>query len=255
MIYIDTHVHLYDEQFLADESEMIQHAIDAGVTKMYMPNCDSSTTDGMLRIANQYPQHCFPMMGLHPTYVKANYKEELALVKEWLGKKKFYGVGEVGLDYYWDLTYKEQQIEAFETQIDWALAYNLPVIIHSRESVDDCIAIIRKKQNGKLKGVFHCFGSSTKEAREIMELGLYMGIGGVATFKKSTLPETIKEIGLSHIVLETDAPYLAPVPYRGKRNESSYIPLIAQHIAAVTGIAIEEIATITTQNAAKVFGD
>lgn len=254
MIYTDTHTHLYDEQLLADEHN-IQQAIDAGVTKMYMPNCDSSTVDGMLQLADKWPQHCFPMMGLHPTYVKENYKDELAIVKEWLGKRKFYGIGEVGLDYYWDMTYQQQQIEAFETQIDWALEYDLPVIIHSRDSIKDCIDIIRKKQNGGLKGIFHCFGGSVDEAQQIMELGFYMGIGGVVTFKKSTLPDTIKEIGFSHIVLETDAPYLAPVPYRGKRNESSYIPLIALHLATVTGIPIEEVAAITTSNAEKIFSN
>ena len=154
MIYIDTHTHLYDEQLNIDEPQMIQRAIDAGVTKMYMPNCDSSTVDAMLRIADMYPQNCFPMMGLHPTYVKENYKEELAKGEQWLAGRKFYGVGEVGLDYYWDLTYKEQQIEAFEIQIDWAIQYGLPVIIHSRESITDCIDIVAKKQKGKLKGIF-----------------------------------------------------------------------------------------------------
>lgn len=254
MIYVDTHTHLYDEQLMTDEAAMIQRAVDAGVTKMYMPNCDSTTVNGMLRMEERYAGHCYPMMGLHPTYVKDNYKEELALVKEWLSKRTFYGVGEVGLDYYWDLTYKEQQIEAFATQIDWALEYDLPVIIHSRESVNDCIDIIRSKQNGKLKGIFHCFGSGVEEAKQIMELGFYMGIGGVVTFKKSTLPDTIKEIGLSNIVLETDAPYLAPVPYRGKRNESAYIPLIAEHLATATGLPLEEVAAVTTSNAEKIFG-
>jgi len=255
MIYIDTHTHLYDEQLNPDEDAMIQRAADAGVTKMYMPNCDSSTVNGMLRIAEQWPKNCFPMMGLHPTYVKDNYQQELATVKQWLGKHIFYGVGEIGLDYYWDLTYKTQQIEAFKLQIDWGLEHNLPIIIHSRESIQDCIDIVKKKQNGKLKGIFHCFGSSVIEARQIIELGFYMGIGGVVTFKKSNLPEVIQEIGLSNVVLETDAPYLAPVPYRGKRNESAYIPLIAQHIATTMDTPIEEVAAITTRNAEMVFNN
>ncbi len=253
MIYIDTHTHLYDEQLNPDEDAMVQRAVNGGVAKMYMPNCDSSTVSSMLRIADKWAQNCFPMMGLHPTYVKDNYKQELDSVKQWLGKRKFYGVGEIGLDYYWDLTYKAQQIEAFELQIDWALEYDLPIIIHSRESIQDCIDIVKKKQNGKLKGIFHCFGSSIIEARQITELSFYMGIGGVVTFKKSNLPEVLKETGLSNIVLETDAPYLAPLPYRGKRNESAYIPLIAGQIATITGMPVEEVATITTRNAEMVF--
>ena len=255
MIYTDTHTHLYDGQLNTDEEAMIQRAIDAGVTKMYMPNCDSSTVNQMLRLADSHPLHCLPMMGLHPTYVKDNYKEELSAVQQWLSNRKFYGVGEIGLDYYWDLTFKQQQIEAFKTQIDWALQYDLPIIIHSRESITDCINIVRKKQNGKLKGIFHCFGSSIKEANQIIDLGLYMGIGGVVTFKKSTLPDVVKEVSLEHIVLETDAPYLAPVPFRGKRNESSYIPIIAEQIAAIKGIPVADVAAITTQNAEKIFSN
>lgn len=251
-MYIDSHTHLYDEQLTAD-GQNIQRAIDAGVTKMYMPNCDSSTIADMLQIADTYPANCFPMMGLHPTYVKENYKEELATVADWLGKRKFYAVGEIGLDYYWDLTYKAQQIEAFEQQIDLALKHNLPIVIHSRESTQDCIDIVHKKQNGSLTGIFHCFSGTADEARQITDLGLYLGIGGVVTFKKSTLPDIVKETSLDNIVLETDAPYLAPVPYRGKRNESSYIPLIAQHIAGIKNIAAEEVARITTQNAEKIF--
>jgi len=256
MIYdlrlIDSHTHLYDEQLLADEAQ-IQRAIDAGVTKMFMPNCDSGTITGMLQLADMWPANCMPMMGLHPCYVKEHYKEELNLVAEWLKKRKFYAIGEIGLDYYWDLTYKKEQKEAFETQIDWALQYNLPIVIHSRESTPDCIELVRKKQNGLLRGIFHCFSGTLEEAKEITGLGFYLGIGGVATYKKSTLPEIIKEMPLANIVLETDAPYLAPAPYRGKRNESSYIPIIAQKIAEIKNISIEEVAAITTSNSEKVF--
>ena len=251
-MFTDTHTHLYDEQLTIDEAQ-IRRAIDAGITKMYMPNCDSTTIEGMLQIADNWKANCMPMMGLHPCYVKENYKGELALVAEWLGKRKFYAVGEIGLDYYWDMTYKAQQIEAFETQIDWALQYGLPIVIHSRESTADCIDIVRKKQNGKLKGIFHCFSGTLEEAKQIVSLGLYLGIGGVVTYKKTNLPEIINEVGLTHIVLETDAPYLAPVPYRGKRNESSYIPIIAQKIAEITSTPIAEVAAITTANAANVF--
>lgn len=254
MIFTDTHTHLYDEQLAPDEAEMLQRALDAGVRKMYMPNCDSSTIDGMLRIAAAYPQHCYPMMGLHPCYVKENYKEELAIVVEQLATGKFYAVGEIGLDYYWDLTFKEQQIEAFGYQIDQALQYQLPIVIHSRESLQDCIDIVREKQNGKLTGIFHCFSGNEQEALQIVELGMYLGIGGVLTFKNSKLPDAIKNISPDNMVLETDAPYLAPAPYRGKRNESSYIPIIAEKLAEIKQVSIEQIAKITTHNSDKIFG-
>lgn len=253
MTFTDTHTHLYDEQLSADEAAMIQRALDAGVTKMYMPNCDSSTIAGMMAIAAKYPLHCYPMMGLHPCYVKENYKEELAIVEQQLSANTFYAVGEIGLDYYWDLSFKAQQIEAFEQQISLALQYNLPVVIHSRESLQDCIDIVKRKQNGQLKGIFHCFSGTGKEAKEIVDMGLHLGIGGVITFKNSKLPEALKDISMEHIVLETDAPYLAPTPYRGKRNESSYIPLIAEKLAEIMQMNPETIAEITTGNAAEIF--
>ena len=252
-MYIDTHTHLYDEQLMAEEDAMIQRALDAGVHKMYMPNCDSSTIEAMMHLARKFPENCLPMMGLHPTYVKDNYNEELAIVEEWLAKEKFYAVGEIGIDKYWDLTYLPQQIEVFEKQIDLALQYDLPIVIHSREATQDCIDVVQKKQNGRLKGIFHCFGGTLNEAKQIIDLGMYLGIGGVVTFKKSSLPEVLKETGLSNVVLETDAPYLAPVPYRGKRNESSYIPLIAEKLGDVFGMSKEEIGRISTENAVKIF--
>jgi TatD DNase family protein len=252
-MYIDTHTHLYDEQLTAEGDENIQRAIDAGVTKMYMPNCDSSTIAGMMALTEKRPQNCYAMMGLHPCYVKDNYKEELAVVEHWLAKRRFSAIGEIGLDYYWDKTHVAQQKQAFEQQIDWALQYDLPIVIHSRESTQDCIDIVRKKQNGKLNGIFHCFGGTLDEAKQIVGLGFYLGIGGVVTFKKSSLHEIVKEVSLDHVVLETDAPYLAPTPYRGKRNESSYIPLIAAKVAELKGMDIAEIAAITTKNAEKVF--
>lgn len=255
MIYIDTHTHLYDEQLATDEAEMIQRAIDAGVTKMYMPNCDSTTIAGMMNIAATYPANCYPMMGVHPCYVKDNYKEELKIAEQQLAQHKFYAVGEIGLDYYWDMTYQQQQIEAFEIQIDWALAHNLPIVIHSRESLQDCIDIVKKKQNGQLSGIFHCFGGNLQEAQQIVDLGFYLGIGGVVTFKNSTLPQVLAEIDLKHLVLETDAPYLSPMPYRGKRNESSYIPLIAQKLADIKQTDLNTIAEVTTANAVKIFGN
>lgn len=253
MIFTDTHTHIYDEQFSEDQDDMIQRSIDAGITKMYMPNCDRSTVDGMMKLAYKYPTHCYPMMGLHPCYVKENYKEELAFVAEQLEKERYYAVGEIGLDYYWDLTFKEQQINAFEAQIDLALQHDLPIVIHCRESLQDSIDIVRKKQTGALRGIFHCFGGNKNEAEQIIDCGFYLGIGGVVTFKNSKLPEVLADIDLSYIVLETDAPYLAPTPYRGKRNESSYIPLIAERLADIKQISIEELARVTTQTADKIF--
>jgi TatD DNase family protein len=251
-MYTDTHTHIYDEKLLAD-GQQIPRAIEAGVTKLYMPNCDSGTIDTMLQLADKWPHNCLPMMGLHPTYVNETYKQELAIVDEWLAKRKFHAVGEIGLDYYWDMTYKDQQLEAFEYQVDQALKYDLPIVIHSRESTHDCIEVVRKKQNGKLRGIFHCFGGSLEEAKQIIELGFYMGIGGIVTYKTSTLPEVIKALGLTNIVLETDAPYLAPVPYRGKRNESSYIPVIAQKVGDALGISAQKVGEITSANAGLIF--
>ena len=251
-MYIDTHTHLYDEKLVADPQQ-IPRAIAAGVTRMFMPNCDSETIPGMLALADQWPDNCFPMMGLHPTYVKENYKDELAIVADWLAKRKFWAVGEIGLDYYWDVTFKEQQKEAFAYQIDLALQYDIPIVIHSRNAEQDCIDIVRSKQNGKLTGVFHCFSGTTEQAEQIADLGFYIGVGGSLTYKKNTLPETLREVGIKNVVLETDAPYLAPIPHRGKRNESSYIPLVAVKIAEVTGIPYLDVADITTNNANKLF--
>jgi len=253
MMFIDTHVHLYDEVFAEDRDLMIQKAIDAGVGKLYMPNCDSTTIEGMLAIEAAWKDRCFAMMGLHPVYVKENFEEELGIVSGWLERRKFSAIGEVGLDKYWDLTYLEQQKEAFRRQIDLAAQYDLAVIIHSREATQDCIDIIREKQSGNLRGIFHCFSGTIEEARQVTELGFHLGIGGVVTFKKSNLPEIIAETDLEYLVLETDAPYLAPVPYRGKRNESSYIPLIADKVAIVKQLPLEEVARVTTENAQKIF--
>lgn len=250
---IDTHTHLYDDATIAAQDEHIQRALAAGVHKMYMPNCDSSTIDGMLQIAERYPQHCFPMMGLHPCYVKENYREELAVVEKYLGSHSFSGVGEVGLDFYWDQTFVKEQKIAFEQQIDWALAYRLPVVIHSRSSTQECLDIIKRKQKGDLVAIFHCFSGTPEQAQRVAAMGCYVGIGGVVTFKTSTLPEVLRAISLEHVVLETDAPYLAPVPYRGKKNESTYLPLIAEKIASVYEVPLSEVDRVTTENAGKIF--
>lgn len=254
MTFIDTHTHLYDEQFSDDIDSAIEKAIQLGVTSMYMPNCNSETINGMMQLAEKWPDNCIPMMGLHPCYVKEDYQQELSIVSDQLNKAKFAAVGEIGLDYHWDLTFKEQQIEAFEYQIDLAIKYSRPIVIHSRSSTQDCIDIVRNKQNGSLKGVFHCFGGTLEEAQQITEeLGFMLGIGGVVTFKNSKLGELLKHIDKKYIVLETDAPYLAPTPYRGKRNESSYIPLIAEKMVDIMQVSLEDVANITTENARKLF--
>lgn len=256
-MYIDTHTHLYDDRLSPEEQDaMILRAIDAGVHRLYMPNCDSTTIEGMMRIARDWPDACLPMMGLHPCYVREDPSGELALVKEWLDKAPFAAVGEIGLDYYWDKTYVPQQKQAFEQQIDWALEYGLPIVIHSRESTQDCIDIVRSKQNGKLSGIFHCFSGTQDEAGQIMELGgFYLGIGGVVTYKNSSLQPVVQQVPMEYLVLETDAPYLPPVPHRGKRNESGYLPLIAAKIAELKGLSPEEVGKITTANAVQIFGN
>ena len=208
----------------------------------------------MMEMAGRWPRHCKPMMGLHPVYVKDNFEDELRIVRDWLERESFIAVGEIGLDKYWDLSFLDAQQEAFTRQIDWALEFDLPIVIHSRESTRDCIEIVKQKQQGMLRGVFHCFVGTLDEAREIMDLGFYLGIGGVVTFKNSQLGDIVKATGLERVVLETDAPYLAPVPYRGKRNESSYIPLVARKLSEVTGLSMEDVAELTTANAEKVFG-
>lgn len=252
-LFVDTHAHLYDEQFDETRAADIQRAVDTGVDRIYLPNCDSTTIDPMMAMVRQWPEHCFPMMGIHPCYIKENYKEELAIAEQWLQREKFAAIGEIGLDYYWDKTFVPQQKEAFDLQMDWALAYDLPIVIHTRDSIQDGIDAVRAKQNGKLTGVFHCFGGTKEEAKQIIDLGFYLGIGGVVTFKKSTLPDVLQDIPLESIVLETDAPYLSPVPYRGKRNESSYIPLIAEKVAAIKQCGQEEVGRITSSNANRLF--
>lgn len=252
--FIDTHTHLYDKRFDDDREAAIQRCLDAGVSRLYLPNCDESTIAPMMAMAARWPEHCFPMMGIHPCYIGENYKQELAVAEAWLQKEKFAAIGEIGLDYYWDKTFVSQQKEAFDIQMDWAKTLGLPIVIHTRDSMQDGIERVKARQDGRLRGIFHCFGGSLPEAQQIIDLGFHLGIGGVATFKKSGLDEVLQHIGLEHIVLETDAPYLAPVPHRGKRNESSYIPLIGTKIAEIKNCSVAEVAEATTQNARAIFG-
>jgi TatD DNase family protein len=253
MNWIDTHAHLYGEEFSTDRTAMVERALTAGVSRLYLPNIDSNSIEGMLALEAQFPENCFAMMGVHPCYINENVEQELSVVREWLAKRPFKAIGEIGLDFYWDTTYREQQYLAFRSQLELAREHNLPVAIHSRESTRECIDEVKTLQDGRLSGVFHCFSGTLQEAKEIIDLGFYLGIGGVVTFKKSGLDKILEDIDLQYIVLETDAPYLAPVPYRGKRNESAYIPLIGEKIADVKNLKIADVAAMTTNNALKLF--
>ena len=254
MQLIDTHCHIYADAFDNDRPQMIQRALDNGVGRMLMPAIDSGEHDAMLLLEKQFPGQCLAMMGLHPCSVKEDVEEELTIVTNYFKQRAFLAVGEIGLDFYWDLSFKEQQLDAFHRQVELALHYNVPVVIHSRESTDECIRVVKEHQRGKLKGVFHCFSGTVEQAKQITDLGLYLGIGGVLTFKKSGLDGVIKEMELNKVVLETDDPYLAPVPFRGKRNECSYIKYVVQKLADIKQISAEEAAAVTTKNAEDLFG-
>ena len=254
MILTDTHTHLYAEEFLSDRSQSIQQAIDAGISRMFMPNIDVKSIQPMLDVAWSFPQHCFPMMGLHPCSVDEYVEENLFQIQKWFKKRKFYAVGEIGLDYYWSLDFKDQQIAAFKKQLQWAIQFDLPVVIHSRNANDDIISIITQMKHPKLRGIFHCFSGNAEQAKQITDLGFYLGIGGVLTFKNAGLDKAIEAVSLEQMVLETDSPYLAPVPHRGKRNESLYIEIIARKLAELKNVSLETVAQITTENSKKIFG-
>jgi TatD DNase family protein len=254
MNLIDTHCHIYSSEFDSDRPAMIARAENEGITKMLMPAIDVITHAAMFEVEDEYPGSCTSMMGLHPCSVKGNYHEEMKIAEEYFAARRFVAVGETGLDFYWDISFLKEQYQAFQQQIEWALHYNIPIVIHSRESLNECIDVIDKNQNGSLKGVFHCFSGSIGQAKKITDLNFYLGIGGVLTFKKSGLDAVIQQTDLKNIVLETDAPYLAPVPFRGKRNECSYVKYIAQKLAEIKRIPASEVATITTENAQRLFG-
>jgi TatD DNase family protein len=255
MNFIDTHTHLYAEEFDPDRDTVIQNAIGKNVDILLLPAIDRSYYERMMRVADLHRNHCFPMTGLHPTSVKGNYLEELAFVKETLEKDRdrLCGIGEIGIDLYWDKTYINEQAEAFSIQLDLAIEYQLPVAIHTRNSFEIAIEMIRHKNNANLKGVFHCFSGSVEQAYAATDLGFMLGIGGIITYKNPGLQKVVEVTGLEHLLLETDAPYLPPVPYRGQRNESAYIPLIAGKIAELRQVTIEEVAKITTGNAVNLF--
>ncbi|MBC8035562.1 MAG: TatD family hydrolase [Chitinophagaceae bacterium] len=250
---IDTHCHLYLPQFKADIQEVMKRAASAGVERFYLPAIDSSTTNDMLLLEEQFKGKCFSMIGLHPCSVSDNVNKELEMVHSWLQQRSFAAVGEIGLDFYHDITFKETQFMAFRTQIDWALEYNLPIVIHSRNAMRETIDLINEYKGKGLNGIFHCFSGNENDAGEIIEAGFYLGIGGVVTYKNSGLAEVIERTSLEHLVLETDAPYLAPMPFRGKRNESAYLRNIAGRISEIKGVEIDEVVEITTANAKKIF--
>lgn len=253
-IFTDTHTHLYSEEFEQDRGEMIQRAINAGVSRFFIPAIDSTCTQAMYDLEQDFPENVFLMMGLHPTYVKDNYEAELAHVASELAKRKFYAIGEIGIDLYWDKTHlKEQQI-AFRQQIQWAKQYKLPIVIHCREAFDEIFEILEEEKSPELFGIFHCFSGTYEQALQAISYNMLLGIGGVVTFKNGKIDQFLDRIDLRHIVLETDSPYLAPIPFRGKRNESSYVVNVAAKLAAIYNLSVTEIAQITTENSKRVFG-
>ena len=253
MVMVDTHTHLYAEQFDEDRAEMIVRAIEAGVSRFYLPNIDSNSIAGMMELEKQYPNQFFPMRGLHPCSVKADYKKELDIVEKWLNDRPFVAVGEIGIDLYWDKTFFEEQKDAFRTQIKWAKELNIPIVIHARDALDVIIDIVAEEKDDTLNGSCKCFTGTEEQAQKIADLDFYMGLGGVLTFKNAGLDKIAVNIPLNKIVLETDSPYLAPKPKRGKRNETAYILYVAKKLAEIKGLSLEEITKITTQNANKVF--
>ena len=254
MYIIDTHTHIYDHQFSLDRNEAVQRALDAGVKMMLLPNVDASTIAPMLELHEQYPDCTCVMMGLQPEEVKEDYKEVLFTMEKELERGIYVGVGEVGLDFYWDATYEKQQLDAFETQLDWAKQLGLPLSIHCRNAFDKMVKILERKQDGGLRGIMHCFTGTEDEAKIYLELGFHLGLGGVTTYKNCGVKDYLPNLPLDRIVLETDAPYLAPVPCRGKRNESAFLIHTAQRIAEILQIPVEKLAAVTTDNAQLLFG-
>jgi len=254
MTITDTHTHLYSEEFNDDRDEMIQRAMDAGVTRFFIPAIDSTYTQAMYDLEEKYPDNVFLMMGLHPTHVKENYLEELQLVETELSKRKFYAIGEIGIDLYWDKTHLKEQQMVFKRQIQLAKQYKLPIVIHCREAFDEIFEILEEEKSDDLYGIFHCFSGTYEQALQAISYNMKLGIGGVVTFKNGKIDQFLAQINLKHIVLETDSPYLAPVPYRGKRNESAYLINIIDKLVDIYGQTPEEISSITTANSKLVFG-
>ena len=250
MYLIDTHAHIYLPEFDTDRDDCINRAVEAGVQSILMPAIDSSTHQAMLQVEADYP-NCLAMIGLHPCSVNDSFEKELEIIREYLEQRRFWAIGEIGLDFYWDKTFTDQQYQCFHAQIELALQYDLPIAIHSRNATEECIGVIQ--QYPELTGVFHCFSGTYEQAAALMETSFYLGIGGVATFKNGGLDKILEKTGIKRVILETDAPYLAPVPFRGKRNEPAYTRLVAEKLASITGLGLEQVAEITTENARKLF--
>ncbi len=253
MKFIDTHTHLYLDNYDVDRDEVVTDAINSGVQTMLLPAIDSTTFKSMGQLSVKYPNNCFPMIGLHPTSVKDDCEKEMAFVEAELKEGKYIAVGEIGIDLYWDKTYVDEQRDVFKRQLKLAKNYNLPVVIHTRESFDEIYPILKEESTEELRGVFHCFTGTNAEAKKIINLGFMMGIGGILTFKNSGLDKVVQNIPMEHLLLETDSPFLTPMPYRGKRNQSAYLTHIASKLAEIKELNIEEIAEITTENAEKLF--
>ncbi len=253
MELIDSHAHIYATEFKNDRAEVIRKAQEAGVIQILMPNVDHTSTDSLLQTETDFPGFCLPMMGLHPCSVKKDFQKELYQVEDWLGKRSFTAIGETGIDLYWDKTFLSQQKEALLVQLEWAKKYKLPIVLHTRDSFEETYELVAAAQDGNLTGVFHCFSGTPEQAQRVIDLKFYMGIGGVSTFKNGGLDALLPQVPLEHLLLETDCPYLAPVPYRGKRNEPAYLPLIAQRIADIKQVAVEEVASATTRNTRNLF--
>ncbi|HPH84862.1 MAG TPA: TatD family hydrolase [Ferruginibacter sp.] len=250
---IDTHCHLYVKEFETDIESVIRRAEAAGVERFYMPAIDHETNQALINLEERFPGKCFAMMGLHPCSVNEHFQVALDEVSTWLEKRKFAAIGETGLDFYWDKTFVKEQYYALEKQIEWAIQYQLPIVLHTRNATQETVDVIKKYAGTGLKGIFHCFGGSLDEAQQIIELGFYLGIGGVVTYKNAGLAEVLEKLDLANIVLETDSPYLSPVPFRGKRNESAYLKNITEKLAGIKQVSVEEVARITTGNAREIF--
>ena len=254
MRFIDTHAHLYSSPIKENIEGIMKNAMDNGIDTIIMPAIDSTTLEAMLEVEKTYPENCMAMMGLHPCSVKENVKEELAIIEAQLQKRKFIAIGEIGLDYYWDKTFLTQQMEAFQIQMQWALDYKLPIAIHTRNAMGETIEAVKPFAKKGLRGIFHCFSGSKESAEQIISMDFHLGLGGVLTYKNAGVAEAIKDIPMEWLVLETDAPYLSPVPYRGKTNEPSYMIQVAMKLAEIKNLPLHEIASITTNNAEKLFG-
>jgi TatD DNase family protein len=254
MVLTDTHTHLYYETDAVKRSELMQRCIQNDVSRLFLPNVDAASVPLMFELLEAYPANCYPMLGLHPCSVKENWEEELAVIQPALHQHKIYAIGEIGIDLYWDKTFLTEQIQAFKLQIKWAKALKLPIVIHCRDAFDEVYHVLLSEQDENLRGIFHCFAGTLEQAQKITALGFYLGIGGVVTYKNAGLDKILPQIDLQHVVLETDSPYLTPVPYRGKPNESSYLIYVAQKVADLYQIFVEEVAEITTENSKKIFG-